>query len=150
MSAECVGDSQSDGHLQLFEVPCHHCCSYSLSNAARRSCCVAPTLGVTSTKSCPFRGVEPLAYRVTCCYHRMTADRNLDGLSSFCSYNRLSVERKGVSADCITVMTSVLLRMLQGTKTTYPDIEISSTASATELRDPCPLEDTMLYYSHRL
>jgi hypothetical protein len=110
VQAECVGDSlwpvtQSVGHLQLIDVPCRHCCSYSLSNPARHSCCVAPTLGVTSTKSYSFRGVEPLAYRVTCCHHRMTAERNLYGLSSFCSYHRLCGERKGVRGDCITVMT---------------------------------------------
>jgi hypothetical protein len=157
VSAECVGDSlqpltQSIGHLQLFDVRCRHGCSYSLSNPASHSCCVAPTVGVTSTKSYPFRGLEPLAYRVTCFNHRMTAYRNLYWLSSFCSYHRLSEEGNSVSADSITVMThtDVCIHMLQGTNTSYLDIAIPSTDSATELRDPYPLEDTMLYYRQRL
>jgi len=82
----------------------------------------------------------------------MTADRNLCGLSSFCSYHRLSEEWKGVRADCITVMThtDVCIHMLQGTKTSYLDVAIPSTESVTELRDPCPLEDTVLCCSQRL
>jgi len=132
--------TQSVGHLQLCDVPCRYCCSYSLSNPARHSCSVAPTLGVTSTKSYPFRGVEPLACWVTCFHHRMTADRNLYGLSSFCSYHRQREEGKGVRVDCITVMThtDICIHMLQGIKTSYLDIAIPSTDSATEQRDPCP------------